>query len=117
MLGGANPRDCRGPQEDTYDKNSRRSHRYGHNMVALGTYEKFKPRCNYYYIYDYMDKYSFKSLTKKYTFLYTEFEETRSKLGLLTDKYVTTGQFFKSEEGRKKFKEIIRETQLPYYEL
>ena len=93
------------------------SHRYGHNMVALGTYEKFKPRYNYYYIYDYMDKYSFKSLTKKYKFLYTEFEETRSKLALPADKYVTAGQFFKSEEGRKKFKEIIRETQLPYYEL
>ncbi|NIM13009.1 MAG: radical SAM protein [Candidatus Aminicenantes bacterium] len=93
------------------------SHRYGHNMVALGTYEKFKPRYNYYYIYDYMDKYSFKTLTKKYKFLYTEFEETRSKLGLPADKYITAGQFFKSEEGREKFKEIIRESQLPYYEL
>jgi coproporphyrinogen III oxidase-like Fe-S oxidoreductase len=93
------------------------SHRYGHNMVALGTYEKFKPRYNYYYIYDYMDKYSFKTLTKKYKFLYTEFEETRSKLGLPTDKYITAGQFFKSEQGKEKFKEIIRETQLPYYEL
>jgi coproporphyrinogen III oxidase-like Fe-S oxidoreductase len=93
------------------------SHRYGHNMLALGTYEKFKPRYNYYYIYDYMDKFSFKSLTKKYKFLYKEFEETRSKLGLPSDKYIAAGDFFKTEEAREKFKTTVREAGLPYYDL
>lgn len=93
------------------------SHRYGHNMVALGAYEKFKPRYNYYYIYDYMDKYSFKALTKKYKFLSAEFEETRSKLDLPSDNYMTTGNFFKNEQGREQFKEIIKEARLPFYEL
>jgi coproporphyrinogen III oxidase-like Fe-S oxidoreductase len=93
------------------------SHRYGHNMVALGTYEKFKPRYNYYYIYDYMDKYSFKAITKKYKFLCTEFKETRKKLNLPSDKYVPAGDFFKTGEAREKFKKTVREVQLPYYEL
>jgi coproporphyrinogen III oxidase-like Fe-S oxidoreductase len=93
------------------------SHRYGHNMVALGTYEKFKPRYNYYYIYDYMDKFSFKALTKKYKFLYTEFEETRSRLGLPSDKYMTTGDFFKTEAAREKFKKTVKEAGLLYYDL
>jgi coproporphyrinogen III oxidase-like Fe-S oxidoreductase len=93
------------------------SHRYGHNMIALGTYEKFKPRYNYYYIYDYMDKYSFKALTKKYKFLSTEFEQTRSKLGLPSDKYMTNGDFFKTAEAREEFKRTVKEAGLPYYEL
>jgi hypothetical protein len=93
------------------------SHRYGHNMVALGTYEKFKPRYNYYYIYDYMDKFSFKALTKKYKFLSTEFKETRGKLGLPSDKYMSAGDFFKTEEAREEFKKAVREAGLPYYDL
>jgi coproporphyrinogen III oxidase-like Fe-S oxidoreductase len=90
------------------------SHAYGHNMLALGTYEKFKPRYNYYYIFDYMDKYSFKSLLEKYRFIALEFENTRRKLGLPSDRYMTGGDFFKDEEGREKFKKIIKAAGLPY---
>jgi len=90
------------------------SHRYGHNMIALGAYQKFKPRYNYYYIFDYMDKYSFKSLLEKYRFIALEFETTRQKLGLPSDRYMTTGDFFKDEEGRERFKKIVKEAGLPY---
>jgi len=91
------------------------SHRYGHNMIALGTYGKFKPRYNYYYIFDYMDKYSFKALVKKYKFISTDFEEIRKKLGLPYDKYMTYGDFFKNETDEEAFKKIIKEARLPYY--
>lgn len=90
------------------------SHRYGHNMIALGAYEKFKPRYNYYYIFDYMDKYTFKSLLEKYRFIAANFEDTRNKLGLPSDKYMAIGDFFKDEEGRERFKKIVKEVGLPY---
>ena len=93
------------------------SHRYGHNMIALGTYEKFKPRYNYYYVFDYMDKYAFKALMKKYEFIYTNFENTRNRLGLPCDNYIVPGNFFKSEEGREEFKTIVKPAGIPYYEL
>ena len=55
-------------------------------MIALGTYEKFKPRYNYYYVFDYMDKYAFKALMKKYEFIYNNFEWRREPR-LYLDKY------------------------------
>ncbi len=91
------------------------SHAYGHNMIALGTYEKFKPRYNYYYIFDYMDKYAFNTLVKNYKLISINFEEIRKKLGLPCDKYVTYGDFFKNEEDEEAFKKIVKEAQLPYY--
>ena len=91
------------------------SHRYGHNMIALGAYEKFKPRYNYYYVFDYMDKYSFKALMKKYKFIYTDFEDTRNKLGLPYDKYRVPPDFFKTEADEESFKKIVKDAGLPFY--
>jgi coproporphyrinogen III oxidase-like Fe-S oxidoreductase len=91
------------------------SHRYGHNMIALGTYEKFKPRYNYYYIFDYMDKYAFKALMKKYEFIYNNFENTRNQLGLPCDNYIVPGNFFKTGADEEEFKRIIKPAHLPYY--
>ncbi|MCP4151068.1 MAG: radical SAM protein [bacterium] len=93
------------------------SHRYGHNMIALGAYEKFKPRYNYYYILDYMDKYTFKALMKKYEFIADEFKQTREKLGLPYDKYIPAKDFFKSEEDAEEFKKIIKEARLKYHKI
>jgi coproporphyrinogen III oxidase-like Fe-S oxidoreductase len=91
------------------------SHRYGHNMIALGTYEKFKPRYNYYYVFDYMDKYAFKALMKKYEFIYNNFENTRNQLGLPCDNYIVPGNFFKTGADEEEFKKIIKPAHLPYY--
>lgn len=91
------------------------SHAYGHNMLALGTYEKFKPRYNYYYIYDFMDKYAFKGMFEKYKSISMDFEKIRKRLGLSEDKYMTYGDFFKNEEDEEGFKKIIKEVRLPYY--
>jgi hypothetical protein len=91
------------------------SHAYGHNMIALGAYEKFKPRYNYYYIYDFMDKYAFKGMFEKYKSISMDFEKIRKRLGLSEDKYKTYGDFFKNEEGEEGFKKIIKEARLPYY--
>jgi len=90
------------------------SHRYGHNMIALGAYEKFKPRYNYYYIFDYMDKYSFKSLLKKYRFIYDNFLNTRDRLGLSSDNYKVPVHFFKNEAGEEVFKQVIKDARLPH---
>ncbi len=92
------------------------SHRYGHNMIALGTYEKFKPRYNYYYIYDYMDKYTFKQMYHQYKSISDDFEETRKQLGLPCDEYIVTDSFFKSEADRERFKVLVKGAGLPYYD-
>ncbi len=93
------------------------SHAFGHNMIALGTYEKFKPRYNYYYIYDFMDKYAFKGMFEKYKSISMDFGKIRKRLGLPEDKYMTYGDFFKDEKDEEAFKELIREARLPYYKL
>lgn len=92
------------------------SHRYGHNMIALGAYEKFKPRYNYYYIFDYMDKYSFKALLKKYRFIYDNFINTRDRLHLPSNNYKVPDNFFKDEAGEEEFKRIIKEARLPLFQ-
>ncbi len=91
------------------------SHAYGHNILALGTYQEFKPRYNYYYVFDYMDKYAFKALMKKYEFIYNNFENTRNQLGLPCDNYIVPGNFFKTEADEEEFKKIIKPAHLPYY--
>jgi coproporphyrinogen III oxidase-like Fe-S oxidoreductase len=92
------------------------SHAYGHNMLALGTYKEFKPRYNYYYIYDFVDKYAFKSFLERYRTISIDFERTREKLGLACDRYVSPGNFFKDEEGKERFKQLIKEARLPFIE-
>ncbi|NIM12683.1 MAG: radical SAM protein [Candidatus Aminicenantes bacterium] len=92
------------------------SHAYGHNMLALGTYEKFKPRYNYYYIYDYMDKYVFKSMFNKYRSIGLDFKKIREELGLSNHGYIVSDEFFKDETGKERFREIVKEGGLPYYE-
>jgi coproporphyrinogen III oxidase-like Fe-S oxidoreductase len=92
------------------------SHAYGHNMVALGTYEKFKPRYNYYYIYDYMDKYTFKQMFQRYKSISEDFERTRNQLGLSCEEYIVTDSFFKSEGDRERFKALVKGAGLPYYD-
>jgi radical SAM superfamily enzyme len=92
------------------------SHAYGHNMLALGTYEKFKPRYNYYYIYDYMDKYAFKSMFDKYRSIGLDFKKIREELGLSSHEYIVSDEFFKDETGKERFREIVKEAGLPYYQ-
>ena len=90
------------------------SHAYGHNMLALGTYAEFKPRYNYYYIYDFVDKYAYKSFLERYKAISINFEQIRGKLGLACDRYaVEQDGFFKEDEGKERFKEIIKEARLP----
>jgi len=94
------------------------SHAYGHNILALGTYKEFKPRYNYYYIYDYMDKYAFKGMLNKYRTISLNFEAIRKELGLAYQEYIGTDgdEFFKDETGRERFRELVKGAGLPYYE-
>jgi coproporphyrinogen III oxidase-like Fe-S oxidoreductase len=41
--------------------------RYGHNVLSLGEYENFKPRSNFFYISDFIDKYALQAMFKRNT--------------------------------------------------
>lgn len=93
------------------------SHAYGHNMLALGAYGKFKPKYNYYYIFDTADKYAFKALIKKYRAIADDFAAVRKRLNLPSDKYAAADDFFKNEEGRAQFKQMVKAARLPFFEI
>lgn len=95
------------------------SHTFGHNMLSIGEYENFKPRYNYFYIFDFMDKYAYLEYLKKLNFIISNFIEIRQKLGFSYQHYVGTKvkNFFAHPNGKKKFKEILKSSQLPYYDL
>lgn len=91
------------------------SHHYGYNMLALGQYGEFKPRYNYFYIYDFVDPYALRQMFYRYKAIYADHVAIREKLGLpyLTD--IEEDRFFIEEEGRRSFKRIVDEARLPYF--
>ena len=93
------------------------SHAYGHNILSIGEYGSIKPRYNYYYIFDFMDKYILKKFYNKSKTLNLDFERIRTKIGLAHHDFTTNDKFFIDETGKEKFKEILKHTRYPYYEL
>ncbi len=92
------------------------SHAYGHNILSIGSYRDIKPRYNYYYIFDFMDKYLLKSFYIKSKNLTLDFERIRNKLGLSHLNFTGCSGFFKEKADEEKFREIIKQTKYPYYE-
>lgn len=92
------------------------SHTYGHNMLALGEYEKFKPRYNYFYIFDFMDKYMYLTFFNKLDSIIQGFNQVREKLHLAPQTYVSREDFFANQENEEKFKDIIKKYGLPYHD-
>lgn len=93
------------------------SHAFGHNMLALGAYEQFKPRYSFYYIYDFVDKYALKSMFTRYKSIADEFTTIRNKLSLPHQNYTVKNGFFKDDAAKEHFKQTIRAARLPYYDL
>jgi coproporphyrinogen III oxidase-like Fe-S oxidoreductase len=93
------------------------SHAYGHNMLSAGELGDFKPRYNYYYIFDFMDKYLFKDFYCKLKAITLDFEQIREKLNLAHHNFSGNNSFFIHETGKKKFKEILKQTRYPFYEI
>lgn len=92
------------------------THTYGHNMLALGEYRQFKPRYNYFYIYDFMDKYAYRNMLNKLELFILEFNRTRKVLRLAPLPYVKKEDFFIDEEGRERFKQIVKNFGLPFHD-
>jgi coproporphyrinogen III oxidase-like Fe-S oxidoreductase len=92
------------------------SHTYGHNMLALGHYQKFKPRYNYFYIYDFLDKYAYRSMLDKLDSFILEFNRIRNILGLAPQHYVKREDFCIDEKGKERFKQIVIKSGLPYHD-
>jgi coproporphyrinogen III oxidase-like Fe-S oxidoreductase len=92
------------------------SHTYGHNMLALGHYQKFKPRYNYFYIYDFLDKYAYMSMLNKLDSFILEFNRIRNILGLAPQHYVQKEDFFSDDEKKEKFKQILKKFGLPFHD-
>ncbi len=90
-------------------------HPFGHNMLAVGEYGNIKPRYNFYYVYDFIDKYQWKDSFKRARELDREFEETRRKLGFPYFDFINP-PFFSDETGKEHFKEILTQSGYPYYE-
>lgn len=93
------------------------SHAYGHNMLSIGEYGSIKPSYNYYYIFSFKDKYILKDFYKKSRSLNQDFERIRDQAGLAHHNFTQNNTFFVDETGKEKFKEIIKQTRYPYYEL
>ena len=91
-------------------------HPYGYNMLAIGEYMNFKPRYNYYYILDFIDKYMWKDCFQRARDLDFGFEETRKQLGLPYRNFRENNKFFIDETGKEKFKDVIKQAGYPYYE-
>jgi len=92
-------------------------HSYGHNMLSIGEFKDIKPRYNYYYVYDFMDKYLWKDYYNRTKALNLDFERTREKLGLPHHNFIKNDKFFIDETGKERFKEILKQTGNPYYEV
>ncbi|MGD2085173.1 MAG: radical SAM protein [Candidatus Aminicenantes bacterium] len=89
---------------------------YGHNILSIGEYMEVKPWSNYYYIYTLRDRYMWKEYLRQAKTVCSDFEKAREKLGLPHHKFTKNGDFFTSEEGKEKFKRILKQTGNPYYE-
>lgn len=91
------------------------SHSFGYNMLALGEYQKFKPKYNYFYLYDDTDKYALLEMLKRYHSIALDFINARKRLGLDCQDYINIDNFFCNEKGEKEFKEIIRKEGIPSF--
>jgi coproporphyrinogen III oxidase-like Fe-S oxidoreductase len=91
------------------------SHSFGYNMLALGEYQEFKPKYNYFYVYDNTDKYALLAMLRRYNSIALDFINARKKLGLDCQDYINIDNFFCSEKGEEEFKEIIRKEGIPGY--
>jgi coproporphyrinogen III oxidase-like Fe-S oxidoreductase len=92
------------------------SHHYGYNMLALGQYGEFKPRYNYFYIYDFVDRYAYRQMLRRYKSIYLDYVDIRRQMGLSHLPVVTEDCFFKDEGGRQQFEQTVKEARLPYYD-
>lgn len=92
------------------------SHAYGYNMMALGAYADFKPRYNYFYLFDFMDKYVYRQMLLKYKEIIVRHNEIRRSLGLPQQPMVGEREFFKETGDRERFNAVLREAGLPAYD-
>lgn len=92
------------------------SHAYGYNMLALGAYGDFKPRYNYFYLFDFMDKYVYRQMMLKYKDIILKHNHIRRNLGLPPQPMVEEHDFFKETSHRERFATVMREAGLPVYE-
>lgn len=92
------------------------THTYGHNMLALGEYRELKPRYNFFYVYDFMDKYAYLSMLDKLDSFIREFNRGREKMGLPPQRYVGREDFFADEGEKEKFKVIVKQFGLPFHD-
>jgi coproporphyrinogen III oxidase-like Fe-S oxidoreductase len=90
---------------------------FGHNVLAVGEYMEVKPWSNYYYIYNLRDKYLWRDYYNLSKIACRDFEKTREKLELPHHNFIKNSSFFTGEQGKEKFKTILKQTGNPYYEL
>lgn len=93
------------------------THAYGHNILSIGEYDGIKPSYNYYYLFSNKDKYTLKDFFKKSRATNIDFERIREGLGLAHHNFTQNNTFFRDDSGKNEFKEIIKQTRYPYYEI
>ena len=91
-------------------------HPFGHNMLTVGEHGNIKPRYNFYYVYDFIDKYLWKDSFKHARKLDREFAGIRKKLKLPHFDFINK-PFFSDETGKERFKDILTQSGYPYYDL
>lgn len=89
---------------------------YGYNVLAIGAYDTFVPESNYFYILDFMDKYAFREVILRCEEIYLDFLRVRKQLGLPHPEYYSGSNFFKDDAGKERFKEVLKEYRLPFYD-
>lgn len=89
-------------------------HPYGHNMLALGEYLQFRVRYNFYYIYDFIDKYTYARVLEQNRSVALDYDRVRRRLGFQPVGYEDMAEFFADPDGRKQFKQIVAEANLPF---
>ncbi len=92
-------------------------HAYGHNMLALGEYRHFRVRYNYYYICDFIDKFTYGRVLERNREVAVDFDRIRLRLGLPVTGYSDREDFFVGQEGKREFKRIVTAANLPFHDL
>jgi len=92
------------------------SYEFGCNMLAIGEYQGFIPKSNFFYISDSIDRMAMKSLYNRYKEFYKDYTETRKKLNLKWNSKVLGDNFFKNQKGYERFIEVLNKYNLPVHD-
>lgn len=90
-------------------------HPYGHNMLALGEYGQFRVRYNFYYIYDFIDKFTYGRVLQRNRSVALDHDRIRLRLGLPPSGYREMAGFFVDQEGERQFEGIVTEANVPFH--